>query len=75
MRIPLKYFTDEIKQQCNIMDIADNGYVYIEIRKGIYGLKEKGILAFSYLVESLALYGYYPCRYTPDLWRQKTRKT
>ena len=49
------------------MDIADTGYVYIEIRKGMYGLKEVGILAFNYLVENLDPHGYYPVRYTPGL--------
>ena len=75
MHIPLKYFTDEIRQEYNIMDIAENGYVYIEIRKGMYGLKEAGILAFNYVVENLAPHGYYPVRYTPGLWKHKTRKT
>ena len=74
MRITLKYFTDEIKQEYNIMNIADNRYVYIEIRKGMYGLKKVGILAFNYLVEKLAPQGYYPVWYTPGLWKHKTRK-
>ena len=75
MRIPLKYFTDEIRQEYNIMDIADNGYVYIEIRKGMYGLKEAGILAFNYVIENLAPHGYYRVHYTPGLWKHRTRKT
>ena len=47
MRIPLKYFTQEIKDEHNIMNIIDNNYVYIEIRKCMYGLNEAGILAFN----------------------------
>ena len=42
------------------MDIVDNGYMYIELRKVMYGLKEAGILAFKYLVENLAPHGYHP---------------
>ena len=57
------------------MDIAENGHVYIEIRKGMYGLKEVGILAFNYLVENWAPHGYYSCRYTPGLWKYKIRST
>ena len=60
MRIPIKYFTQEIQDEYNIMDIVDNGYVYIDILKGVYGLKEAGILAFNYLVENLAPHGYHP---------------
>ena len=37
MRIPLKYFTQEIRDQYNIMNIVDNNYVYFEIRKCMYG--------------------------------------
>ena len=47
-------------------------YVYAEIRKGIYGLKEAGILAYTALVHHLELFCYYPVRYTPGMWRQKT---
>ena len=53
MRISLKYFTAEICEEYNILYIADNGYVYIETRKGMYDLKEAGILAFNYVVENL----------------------
>ena len=69
MRIPLKYFTYKIKQEYNIMDIANNRYVYIEISKGMHGLNEAGILAFNYLVENLDPHGYYPVWYTPGLWK------
>ena len=68
MCIPLKYFTQEIKQEYNIMQIAQDGYVYIEIRKGMYGLKEAGILAFNYLVENLVPHGYHPVQHTAVLW-------
>ena len=39
MHIPLKHFIEEICDEYNIMDIAENGYVYIEICKGICGIK------------------------------------
>ena len=75
MHIPLKYFTDEIRQEYNIMDISENGYGYIEIRKGIYSFKIAGIIAFNYVVNNVAPHGYYPVRYTPSLWKHETRKT
>ena len=31
MRIPLKHFKEKIRDAYNIMDITENGYVYIEI--------------------------------------------
>ena len=47
-------------------------YVYAEIRKGIYGLKEAGILAYTALVDQLKSFSYYPINYIIGLWQQKT---
>ena len=58
----------------NIQDIQSNGFVYVEIRKGMYGLKEAGIIAFKRLVEKLAPHGYHPCKHTPGLWTHTTRQ-
>ena len=47
--------------------------MYIEIRKGMYSLKEARNLAFNYLAENIAPHGYHPIEFTPDLWKHKTR--
>jgi hypothetical protein len=47
--------------------------VYIENRKGMYGLKQAGLLANQTLQTRLAPFGYYPARHTPGLWLHKTR--
>ena len=40
MRIHLKDISNEVIIEYSILPIADSsGYVYIEIRKGMYGLK------------------------------------
>ena len=67
MSIPLKYFTQEIGDEYDIMNIVDNNYVFIKIRKVMYDLKEAGILAFNYAVENLAPHGYHLVRYTAGL--------
>ena len=41
----------------------------------MYRLKEVGILAFSYIVKKLALFGYPPVKKTPCLWKNETRLT
>jgi hypothetical protein len=53
----------------------NDGYVYLEIRRGMYGLKEAGILAFNQLVKKLAPHGYEPMPFTPGLWRHRTKRT
>ena len=65
MKIPLKYIHKEIMDEYNIQDIQSNGFVYVEIRKGMYGLKEAGIIAFKRLVEKLVPHGYHPCNTWP----------
>jgi hypothetical protein len=53
--------------------LFDDGWVYIEIRKGMYGLKQAGVLANQLLQKRLAPFGYYPARHTPGMWLHKTR--
>ena len=50
-----------------------NGFVYVEIRKGMYGLPQAGRLANDQLVAKLAPHGYHPCPLTPGLWRHSKR--
>jgi hypothetical protein len=45
MKMLLSRFPEEIIQKYNLNDIAVDGWVYIEIRKGMYGLKQAGLLA------------------------------
>jgi hypothetical protein len=45
----------------------------IEIRKGMYGLRQAGLLANQQLHRCLAPYGYFPARHTAGLWLHKTR--
>jgi hypothetical protein len=73
MKMLLSRFPEDIIQQYNLNDLAVDGWVYIEIRKGMYGLKQAGILANQLLQTRLAPYGYYPARHTPGLWLHKTK--
>ena len=64
-----KYFTEELQQEYNLNTIMDDGgYVYCEIQKVMYGLKETGCVAFQNLVNNLAPFGYEPMPYTPGVW-------
>jgi Reverse transcriptase (RNA-dependent DNA polymerase) len=75
MRIPEAYIPDDIKDKYGIVGngfIVD-GYAYVEITKGMYGLKQAGRLANEQLAEHLAQYGYAPCPHTHGLWKHATR--
>jgi hypothetical protein len=45
----------------------------MEIRKGMYGLLQAGILANKLLKECLAHHGYFKQPHTPGLWKHVTR--
>ena len=74
IRIPYKWIPEEIRKQYNLQDFVEpDGYVYCEVRKGMYGLKQAARLAFEQLVKNLAPHGYYPVRESPGLWKHNTR--
>ena len=76
MRIRYKYFPQAIRQQYHLdRFVTTDGYIYIRIKKGMYGLKQAAILAYKHLVNQLAPHGYHPCPYTTGLWQHDTRRT
>jgi hypothetical protein len=73
MKMLLSRFPEEIVQKYNLNALAVDGWVYIEIRKGMYILKHSVLLADQLLQTCLAPFVYYPARHTPGLWLHKTR--
>jgi hypothetical protein len=67
MKMLLSRFPEEIIQKYNLNALAVDGWVDIEIRKGMYGLKQAGLLANQLLQTFLAPFGYTPARHTPGL--------
>jgi hypothetical protein len=76
-RVHRKYVTQEILVEYGLTDeyYDSHGYVYLEIRKGMYGLKEASILAYDQLKAHLNQYGYSPVRFTPGLWKHNMHRT
>ena len=76
MRIQYKYFPEDVRKQYQLDEKVDsNDYIYIKIKKGMYGLKQAAVLAYDQLVEHLAPHGYYPCPQTTGIWKHRTRPT
>jgi hypothetical protein len=73
MRMLLSRFPEEIITKYNLRALAVDGWVYIEIKKVMYGLKQAGLLANQLLQKRLSPFGYYPARHTPGFWLHKTR--
>ena len=73
MKMPLDIFPPATIAQYNLTQHAHNGFVYLEIRKAIYGLPQAGILANKLLRQRLCQAGYYEVAHTPGLWKHVTR--
>jgi hypothetical protein len=73
MRMLLSRFPEDIVSKYNLNALAVDGWVYIEIIKGMYSLKQSGLLANQLLQKRLAPFGYYPSQHTPGLCLHKTR--
>jgi hypothetical protein len=73
MKMLLSRFPEEIIQKYNLIVQAVDGWVYIENRNGMYGLKQACLLDNPLLQTRSAPFGYYPARHTPILWLHQTR--
>jgi hypothetical protein len=67
MKIPLALFPEWIKKQYNLDTHARDGFVFLEIRRVVWGLPQAGILANKLLRKRLKPHGYYECINTPGL--------
>ena len=50
-------------------------YIYCEVKRSIFGLKQAAKLARDQLIKHLAPYGYYPTLQEPNIWAHKTKPT
>jgi len=68
MAIPLKDIPQTIIDQYDLLAKAHNGIVYVEIRKGMYGLPQAGRIANEKLIPILEKAGYNQAEHTPGLF-------
>jgi hypothetical protein len=73
IRIRVSDIPEEFYKEYNLAEFEHEGWVYFEVTKGIYGLKQAGKLANDLLTKRLETHGYYQCATTPGLWRHKWR--
>ena len=60
MKLKLEIIPDEIIDQYNLQDIVHDGWVYCEIKKGMYGPPHAGKISNKQLVKHLKPFGYQP---------------
>jgi hypothetical protein len=74
LKMPLSLFPQDIIEHYGLLNKDINGYVYMEIHKGMYSLPQAGILANMLLKKRLAKHQYSEQPHTPGLWRHKSHQ-
>ena len=74
LRMKLSYFSEEIIKLDKLQEkVTADGYVYVEVRRGIYGLPQSGLLAQHLLEKRLWDHGYSQSKFTPGFWAHESR--
>ena len=73
MKLALACIPDEIIDQYSPRTLSPNGWVYLEIRKGMPGLKQAGRIANDRLKAHLSHFCFAPVPRTPVLLRHTTK--
>ena len=73
MRIPISQIPPKIIELYNLQPLIHNGAVYVEIRKGMYGLPQAGRIASDALVPKLNAAGYHQSPHVPGLFKHESR--
>jgi hypothetical protein len=75
MRLPISILPLEIIEKYQLTRLVVDVWVYLEFCKGMYGLKQAGILENKLLQKILKPFGYHPARHTPGLWFHTSKPT
>jgi hypothetical protein len=73
MKMPIAIFPTDIIEHYRLNEKVLGGYVYMEIREGVYGLPQAGVLANKLLKERLTRHGYFEQPHTPGLCKHVSR--
>ena len=73
MKLALACIPDEIINQYNLQTLSADGLVYLEVQKGMPGLKQSGRIANNRLKAHHANFCFAPVPRTPALWKHTTK--
>lgn len=75
MRIPWKLLPEDIINRYNLREKRHGDYVYMRIKRGMYGLKQAAVLAYKQLCKHLEANGYTPIDGSYCMFKHETRHT
>ena len=74
VKMKLSDFPETVTAHYNLCEKSTpDGFVYVAIKKGMYGLPQIGILAQTLLETRLNAHGYHQIKITPGLWTHEWR--
>ena len=74
LRLKISTLPNKVIEKYQPRDKVDsNGYVYVEIRRGVYGLPHTSLIAQELLEKRLEKHGYHQIKVTPGFWKHKWR--
>jgi hypothetical protein len=73
MKMQIALLPMDIIEHYNLLEKAINGYMYMEVCKGMYGLPQAGVLANKLLNICLAWHGYFEQPHTLGLWKHHSQ--
>ena len=73
MKLALACIPDKIIEKYNLNTLSSYGWVYLNIRKGMPGLKQYGRIANNRLKARLTHFGFAPVTRTLELWNHDTK--
>ena len=62
-----------ISPEYKVREFEHDGYIYVQINKGMYGLAQPGLLENDPLAKQLAKHGFTPSQHTPGLWKHRSK--
>ena len=72
--LKLRNFPDDVIEEYNLKEnTTKDGFAYVEVRKGMYGLPQAGLLAQILFEERLQKHGCEQSKLTPGFWKHKGR--
>jgi len=76
VKIRLSDIPEEVTREYKLHEIAtEDGWVYLRVARGMYGLPQSGANSHDELEERLNKEDYSQSKIVPGLWRHKTRPT
>ena len=72
--LKLSNFPDDVIEEYNLKEnTTKDGFLYVEVQKGMYGFQKAGLLSQILLEERLKKQGYEQSKITPVFWKHKGR--